>query len=181
MSDTDEKSTITVDVEIERSSHTLAVEHRWEIPDGLILSSVGGDGTNPKVIISIAQLDDCASKSRAVVEVIESEEGDYAWAKGHVDPAVMALSAVVNRMHLMGADEAFTLTVGRDTNYRPDVGVDAWTLDDQRAVANAMLTSVVHIWLRQDADNDELMHRAQPNEDGAEKWTRITLDAQERA
>lgn len=87
-------STFDVDVEVERSSHTLGVEHRWEIPEGMIVSSIGGDGTSPKVVVTVTQMDDCSTELRdelvgALREIHETLSSAYGHADAPYEPQAL--------------------------------------------------------------------------------------------
>lgn len=108
-----------------------------------------------------------------LVEVMEDEDGEVGWAQGHIEPALMTLSAVANRMQLCGAEEAMGMFVGGPTRYVD--GVVEWSHDQQVKRANDMLASVRHVWLVEDKDNEEMMHNANEGDPGAEPYTRIDL------
>lgn len=110
-----------------------------------------------------------------LVEVHESEDDDVGWATGHVEPALMVLSLVAERMSNVGADEAMTTLLGGPVMYADVDGNPRRTFTDQMQRAASILASVRHVWLVQDPDNDELMHEADESAEGASPFTRVEI------
>ncbi|MFP5371894.1 MAG: hypothetical protein ACLGI3_14260 [Actinomycetes bacterium] len=110
-----------------------------------------------------------------IVAVMEDEDGETAFAHGHVEPALMVLSAVACHMQMVGADEAMRVLVGGPSRWDPAKKDWRRSPEEQVEHANAVLASVRHVWLRQDPDNDEAMLPSTEGEDGAEAWTTVAL------
>ena len=110
--------------------------------------------------------------SSRIVEVMEDEDGEVGWAPGHINPALMTLSLVVERMQNVGAEEAMSMLIGGESRYSDD---HRWTHGDQEEKANTIIASVRHVWLVQDPDNEEMMHDAKEGDPGAEPFTRVDI------
>lgn len=108
-----------------------------------------------------------------LVEVIENEDGDFGWALGHVEPTLMVLSAVAERMVNVGAHEALETLIGQEVRYTNDLR--RWTIDEAMTHATRMLASVEHLWMIPDGENEEIMHRVGEGTPGAEAWTRVSM------
>lgn len=110
-----------------------------------------------------------------LVEVIENEDGDVGWATGHVEPTLMVLSAVAERMVNVDADDALRTLIGRPVTYTTDA-IRRWTFDEAMEHAARMLASVEHLWMIPDGENEEIMHTVGEGTPGAEAWTKVRIE-----
>lgn len=114
-----------------------------------------------------------APLAKLVPEALEDEWGERWWAEGHHEPALMVLAVVREQMVNVGPQEAFDLLTGGKTQYAADR--PRRTYEDQDRDTNRLFGQVRHIWLRYDEDDDEVMHRCEPTDAGAEPFTLLDL------
>lgn len=106
-----------------------------------------------------------------IPEVLEDEDGEKWWLPGHVEAALMVLAVVFDQMVNVGYDEAGDLLTGG----KPSWGAQRRMPSQCRAEADGLLATVRHVWMAEDAANEETMHYCEPDAPGAMAFTMLDL------